>query len=77
MDPHRPESFAPGHRTDPDAPELEAARAAFPEWDITRNWYGYQAVPRGTTVIQSMFLGSLLEKLRDRPTPRARSRHRT
>jgi hypothetical protein len=77
MEPHRHDTLRPAMDAEADDPQLEAARAAFPDWEITRNWYGYQAVPKGTTVLQSMFLDSLLEKLRDRPTPRARSRHRT
>jgi hypothetical protein len=66
MDPYRSDALAPGQQADPDELQLEAARAAFPDWDITRQWSGYEAVPKGTPVHRSMFLSGLTEKLRER-----------
>lgn len=67
MEPHRPDTLGTAASGETD-PQLEAARAAFPEWDISRQWSGYEAVPKGTTVVRSMFLDGLLEKLRgERP----------
>jgi hypothetical protein len=65
MEPHRPETLSPGQRTDPDEPQLEAARAEFPGWEIERAWHGYTARPKGTPVIESMFLSGLVDKLRE------------
>ena len=45
---------------------LQAAREAFPEWDITAVFGGYLAVPKGTPVIQGMFLDGIAEKIRAR-----------
>lgn len=42
---------------------LEAAREAFPDWDIYQVFGGFLAVPKGTPVIQSMFLEGLAEKI--------------
>jgi hypothetical protein len=64
MEPHRPDTLGPAASGEADDPRLEAARAAFPDWEITRQWHGYEAVPRGTPVHRSMFLDGLLEKLR-------------
>jgi hypothetical protein len=68
MEPHRPDTLGPGQQADADDPQLEAARAEFPDWEITRQWSGYEAAPKGTTVLRSMFLDGLLEKLRERET---------
>lgn len=64
MEPHRPDTLSPTASGEADDPQLEAARAAFPDWEITRQWHGYEAVPKGTPVHRSMFLDGLLEKLR-------------
>jgi hypothetical protein len=64
MEPHRPDTLGPGTSGEADDPQLEAARAEFPDWEITRHWHGYEAVPKGTPVHRSMFLDGLLEKLR-------------
>ena len=64
MEPHRADTLGPGQQADPGDPQVEAARAEFPEWEITRQWHGYEAVPKGTPVHRSMFLDGLLEKLR-------------
>jgi hypothetical protein len=45
---------------------LEAAREAFPEWDMTAVFGGFLAVPKGTPVIQGMFLDVIVEKIRQR-----------
>lgn len=47
-----------------DSRRLEAVREAFPEWDITPVFGGYLAVPKGTPVVQSMFLDGIAEKIR-------------
>jgi hypothetical protein len=67
MDPYRPEQSAPGQHTPADDPQLEALRAQFPEWDITRVFGGFEAVPQGTTVLRAMFVDGLAEKLRGEP----------
>ena len=64
MEPQRPHTGAPDQRAGAEDPQLDAARAAFPDWEITRLWSGYEAVPKGTTVHRSMFLDGLAEKLR-------------
>jgi hypothetical protein len=46
--------------------QLQAAREAFPEWDITPVFGGYLAVPRGTPVVQGMFVEAIVEKIRRR-----------
>jgi hypothetical protein len=43
---------------------LQAAREAFPEWDIIRVFGGYLAVPKGTPVVQSIDLDGISEKIR-------------
>jgi hypothetical protein len=65
MEPHRPDTLRPAEHDDP---QLEAARAEFPDWEITRQWSGYEAAPKGTPVLRSMFLDGLMEKLRERRT---------
>jgi hypothetical protein len=45
--------------------ELEAIRAEFPDWDITRIFGGYRAVPRGTVVLEGIYLDSLAKKLKE------------
>jgi hypothetical protein len=47
MEPHRPDTLGPAMSGEADDPQLEAARAAFPDWEITRQWHGYEAVPKG------------------------------
>lgn len=46
-----------------DDDSLEAAREAFPEWDIYRVFGGFLAVPKGTAVIQAMFIDGIVEKI--------------
>ena len=64
MEPHRPDTLRPAERSDADDPQLEAARAEFPDWVIERHWHGYTARPKGMPSIEAMFLEGLLEKLR-------------
>lgn len=76
MEPHRADTFSPGQQADPQDPQLEAARAEFPDWEIERLWSGYEARPKGTPVHRAMFLDALLEKLRSQgagPVPREES----
>ena len=42
---------------------LEAAQEAFPDWDITAVFGGFLAVPKGTPVLQAMFLEGIVEKI--------------
>jgi hypothetical protein len=44
---------------------LQAAREAYPDWDITAVFGGFLAVPKGTPVLQSMFVDGLVEKIRE------------
>lgn len=55
------ESQAP---LDQDDRPLQAAREAFPEWDIYTVFGGYLAVPKGATVIQAMYVDGIVEKIR-------------
>lgn len=43
---------------------LEAAREAYPAWDIHRVFGGYEAVPKGTVVIRSVDVDGVVEKIR-------------
>jgi hypothetical protein len=43
---------------------LRLAQEEFPDWDFLRVFGGWQAVPKGTPVIKSVYLETLLEKLR-------------
>lgn len=43
---------------------LEAARKAYPEWDIIRVFAGYIATPKGTPVIQGIDVDSVVGKIR-------------
>lgn len=47
-----------------DEAALEAARKAFPEWDIYEVFGGVLAVPAGATLVRSSTLGGLTGKLR-------------
>jgi hypothetical protein len=53
-----------------DEKQLEAARQAFPGWDFHQVFGGWEAVPAGTPVVRSMFLESLVERLRADTVPR-------
>lgn len=44
--------------------DLEAARRAFPDWDIRAVGGSYVAVPAGTPFVTRMFLDSLTDELR-------------
>jgi hypothetical protein len=46
------------------ARQLEAARAAFPGYDLIETWDGYAAVPAGTQVIRAITVDGLVAKLR-------------
>jgi hypothetical protein len=43
---------------------LQAAREAFPDWDIFRVFAGYMAVPKDTPVFQSVDIDGITAKLR-------------
>jgi len=52
--------------TTSDEMRLQAAREKFSEWDIYPVFGGYLAVPKGTPVIQGMFLEGIAEKIKRR-----------
>lgn len=42
---------------------LNAARDAFPDWDITVTPYGYEAVPKGTPVLRADDVEGIVAKI--------------
>lgn len=46
--------------------ELQQLQAQFPDWDITRVFGAYRAVPKGTPLIEAVYLDSLRDKLAER-----------
>lgn len=47
-----------------DERRLNAARDAFPDWDISETYDGFTAVPKGTKVVFAINLDRLVLKLR-------------
>jgi hypothetical protein len=47
--------------------DLAEVQAEFPGWEIESHWFGYTARPKGTPLIEAMFLDGLAEKLRQQP----------
>jgi hypothetical protein len=43
---------------------LNAARETFSDWDIYEVFGGYLAVPKGTPLVQGMYLATVADKLR-------------
>lgn len=46
--------------------ELDGLQAEFPDWDITRIFGGFLAVPKGTPIVLATFTDTMAEKLKER-----------